>query len=241
MLTLKTAAVKFRDRAGRYNRLQHFQARATPDGQGCSAEVGNRGVGAYLPGNYQVSLVPTLDNAEPEFAPAGAGPEIVTFNLLAGQGVALRRGRLREQTLAAGNRHRRGNGGVSLSNIGPLRSDLSEVGFLPRFQSFHGIHSPGSAVTAALVLSGAPAFHFVIPVQVDRVAECGVSLAAGGLPAHLLMTDCQFDGDGRLTDFRVNAGSYYGLHNLHGKSAIAATVVNSPVVVSGVQFDLEED
>ena len=237
--TIKTAAIKFQDTAGSYNKLQHFQARNTVGATGCNAEIGNTGVMAYLPDNYQVTLVPTRDNAAPRCEPSRFVSRVVTFNLMAGQGATLRPGTVTDQTLAAANTYRRASGAVSLTNIGPLRLDVSQVGFLPRFRAYQGIQNPSATAPDALVLSGAPHFHFIIPVTMNASASCGVSLAVGGLPRHNLMTDCAFDAAGRLTRFRVNAGAYYGLHNLAAKSAVAAVTINSPFIVGAVQFNLK--
>ncbi|WP_295428185.1 hypothetical protein [uncultured Thiodictyon sp.] len=239
LTTIKTAVIKFQDRAGSYNKLQHFQARNTVGATGCNAEIGNTGVQAYLPDNYQVTLVPTRDNSTPRCEASRFVSRVVTFNLMASQGVTLRPGTVTDQTLAAANSYRRASGAVSLTTIGPLRQDVSQVGFLSKFRSYQGVQNSSSAAPDALVLSGAPHFHFVIPVTMNPSASCGVSLAAGGLPRHNLMTDCVFDAAGRLTRFRVNAGAYYGLHNLAAKSAVAAVTINSPFIVGAVRFNLK--
>lgn len=232
--TLKTATLKFQDTAGHYNKLQHFQAPDGVNGEGCRAEIGNKGVQAYLPGNYIVSLVPTLDNTTPRCEHGG-----IAFNVMAGQGLNIHPGTLTPQTLSAANTYLHSSKGISLTNIDPLRHDVSQVGFLSNFRSFQNIYNPSSAAVDTLVLSGAPHFHFVIPVKMNATAACGLSLAAGGLPAHNLMTDCVFDNEGKLTRFRVNAGAYYGFDDIHGKSAVASHTINSPFIVSGVKFNLK--
>ena len=89
------------------------------------------------------------------------------------------------------------------------------------------------------MLSGAPHFHFVIPVKMNQTAYCGASVAAAGISAHTLMADCVFDAQGYLTQFRVNSGSYFTLNNIHGKSSVEGNAINSPFLVRGVKFNLK--
>ena len=67
--------------------------------------------------------------------------------------------------------------------------------------------------------------------------QCGISQPDGGLPAHVLLNDCQFKGN-KLTGFRVQPGSYYTLNNRHGKTAIEGNYINNPIVVKNVTFTL---
>ncbi|MFM8330079.1 MAG: hypothetical protein ACKN9T_00130 [Candidatus Methylumidiphilus sp.] len=234
LTTVKTATVKFQDTAGRYNKLQHFQAVDGINGVGCNAEIGSKGVGAYLPGAYQVSIVAALSNLTPKCQHDG-----VAFNVMSGEAVTLRPGALTAQKLAAANIYQHPTKAISLTNIDHLRHDVSQVGFLSKFQSINGIHNPSSAAVDALVLSGAPNFHFVIPVKMNATAACGTSLASGGLPSRNLMSACVFDGNGYLTRFQVNAGAYFSFDNIYAKSAVAGHTINSPFIVSGVKFNLK--
>ena len=236
--TIRTATLRFDLLTGGLLKLQHFQARMKAEGEGCGAEIGNQSMGAYLPGNYQVKIISSVfntSNADPKCEANG----VVSFNLMSGQTRRVRSGAVADQTLAAGNRYRHSSSAYSLTNINSLRHDVSQVGFLSRFTAFRGIYNPSASAVDALVLSGAPHFDFVIPVQMNPSAACGLSLAAGGLPPRHLMTECVFDSDGHLTRFRVNAGAYYGYHNIHGKSAVASHTINSPFIVSGVKFNVK--
>ena len=233
--TLKTAAIKFQDTAGKYNKLQHFQARDGVGGEGCNAEVGSKGIKAYLPGSYIVSIVPTLVNTTPKCEHGG-----VAFNVMAGQGVTLRPATVSDQTLPTANRYHHSGNAISLTNLDPLRHDVREVAYLPNFKRYQGIQNPSSAKLDGLVFSAAPNHTFIIPVKTSNTpTDCGVSVAAGGIPQHSLITDCVFDGSGNLTRFRVNAGSFYALDNTHNKSTVAAHTINSPFMVGGVKFNLK--
>ena len=130
---LKTATVKFQDTPGNYLKLQNFQAIADPASKGCFAEIGNKGVHAVLPGKYQVNLVATLDNLVPKCEAKG-----MAFVVLAGQAVTLRPSTA-EQTLTPANTYEHPSHAISLTNIGPLRHDVSKLGFLPKFQYFRGV------------------------------------------------------------------------------------------------------
>lgn len=234
--TLKTATLKFQDSPGQYNRLQHFQAANGINGAGCYAEVGNKGIKAYLPGNYTLSTVPTLDNATPKCIRSG-----IAFNIMAGQAATIRPSSVTEQTLPAINTYRHPTRGLSLTNIDHLRHDIDRVGFLSGWKSIRGVHNPGSAKLDALVLSGAPNFHFVVPVKINpsNPTYCGTSLAGGGIPPHNLLLNCVFDGTGKLTKFQVNSGQYYSFDNTHAQSGVAGHVINSPFIVSGVHFNVK--
>ena len=89
----------------------------------------------------------------------------------------------------------------------------------------------------ALILRGVGSVHFVIPVNIRAgMRECGLSMAAGGLPTHVLLTNCVFDQTGHLTAFLVNPGSYYTYNNRHGKTAVEGNYINNGINVSGVSF-----
>ena len=235
--TLKTATLKFQDSAGQYNRLQHFQAINGINGAGCHAEVGNKGIKAYLPGNYTLSTVPTLDNAAPR---CDRG---IAFNIMSGQAATIRPSSagVTEQILSAINTYRHPAKGLSLTNIDHLRHDIDRVGFLSGWKSIRGVHNPGSAKLDALVLSGAPNFHFVVPLKINpsNPTYCGTSVAGGGIPPHNLLLNCVFDNEGKLTKFQVNSGQYYSFDNIHAQSAVAGHVINSPFIVSGVHFNVK--
>ena len=232
--TIKTATLKFQDSAGKYNKLQHYQAADGVNGAGCNAEIGTKGVRAYLPGDYYVGISATLDNATPK-----CGHEGIAFNITAGQAATIRPGSRVTQTLPSANIYQHPTKALSLTNIDHLRHDVSKVGFLSKFKSFNGIHNPSSATVDGLVLSGAPNFHFVVPVLMNNTASCGLSIPGGGLPPRNLLTRCVFDGNGNLTRFQINAGQYFSFDNTHGKSGVAGHVINSPVLVSGVKFNLK--
>lgn len=234
--TIKTATLKFQDSAGQYNRLQHFQAINGINGSGCYAEVGNKGIKAYLPGNYTVSTVPTLDNAKPRCDRNG-----IAFNIMSGEAANIRPSNMTVQSLPTANTFRHPTKALSLTNIDHLRHDIDQVGFLSGWKSINGIHNPSSAKLDALVLSGAPNFHFVVPVKINpsNPTYCGTSLAGGGIPPHNLLLNCVFDGTGKLTKFQVNSGQYYSFDNTHAQSAVAGHVINSPFIVSGVHFNVK--
>ena len=231
--TLKTATMAFQNSAGQYTKLQHFQSIDASKGEGCRAEIGTRGVHAYLPGSYIVSTVASLKKVAPKCEHQG-----VAFNVMAGKAVNIHLGTFTAQTLAATNRYQHPTKALSLTNMGNMRLDVSEIGFLSNFRSFNGIHNPSSTPGDALVLSG-PHYHFAIPVKMNNTGSCGLSLQAGGLPSRNLMVDCKFDSNGDLTSFRVNSATYYGFDQIHGKSAVEGLTINSPVSVSGVKFNLK--
>ncbi|MFM8331739.1 MAG: hypothetical protein ACKN9T_08625 [Candidatus Methylumidiphilus sp.] len=234
--TLKTATLKLQDSPGQYNKVQHFQAISGINGAGCKAEVGAKGIKAYLPGNYTASTVSTLTTATPVCARNG-----IAFNLMAGQAATVRPYSATEQTLPATNTYRHPAKGVSLTNIDHLRHDIDRAGLLPGWRSLNGVHNPGSAKLDALVLSGAPNYDFLVPVKIDpsNPTYCGTSVASGGIPPRNLLINCVFDGTGRLTQFQVQAGQYYSFDNIHGQSGVAGHVINSPFIVRRVQFNLK--
>ena len=231
--TLETATMAFNDSAGHYNKLQHFQSVDTAKGEGCHAEIGTKGVHAYLPGSYIVSTVASLKKVAPKCEHHG-----VAFNVMAGKAVNIKPGTFTAQTLVATNRYRHPTKAFSLTNMGSMRLDVNQIGFLSNFRSFNGIYNPSSTPSDALVLSG-PHYHFAIPVKMNRTGACGLSLQAGGLPSRNLMTSCVFDSSGKLTRFQVNAATYYGFDQIAGKSAVEGLTINSPVSVSGVKFNLK--
>jgi hypothetical protein len=218
-------------------KLQHFQAENGINGKGCEAEVGNEGAQAYLPGIYSVSTAPPSQVSQN--TPSCARGDAVSFIVTGGEAVALHSGNLTPQTLNPANAYQHPTKALSLTNIDHLRHDVRKLGFLSNWNSFNGVHNPASTVLDALVLSGAPNFHFVVPVKMSSTAACGLSLPGGGLPPRNLMTNCVFDGNGNLTKFQVNAGQYFSFDNIHAKSAVAGHVINSPFVVSGVKFNLK--
>jgi hypothetical protein len=232
--TIQTATIKFQNRAGRWLKLQHWQAKSGVDGAGCEAEIGNTGVHALLPGLYEASLSPVLEEAEPRCERTA-----VAFHAAPGQGTTLRQSSLRESALTPANSYRYRSGGTALTTVNPQRYSVTALGFLPVFQSFQGIHYPGSGRVSGLVMSAAPGFTFVFPLKLGTGTECGVSIAAGGLPARLLLTDCQFDAAGTLTGFRVNAGTFFGLDNTHAKTGMAGHAINSAFLVRNASFNLQ--
>ena len=217
-------------------RLQHFQAEDGINGKGCEAELGNEGAQAYLPSMYSVSTASR--GYARQNTPSCAHGNAVSFIVTGGEAVALHQGNILPQNISTINTYQHPTKALSLTNIDHLRHDVSRVGFLSGFQSFNGIHNPSSAAVDALVLSGAPNFHFVVPVKLNNTASCGLSIPSGGLPPRNLMTNCVFDGNGNLTKFQVNAGQYFSFDNIHAKSAVAGHVINSPFVVSGIKFNL---
>ena len=220
-------------------RLQHFIDKNGINGRGCETEFGNEGAQAYLPGVYHVSTA-THRQAKQK-TPSCANGDSVSFVVAAGEAVALHQGSVLPQTLSAVQSYRHPTKAISLTNIDHLRHDISRVGYLKGFQSIRGIHNPSSAPVDALVLSGAPNFDFVVPVQVNpgNPTYCGLTLERGGIPPRNLMTNCVFDNTGKLTQFQVNPGQYYSFDNIHAKSAASGHVINSPFIVSGVQFNVQ--
>jgi hypothetical protein len=232
--TIETATVKFQDRPGRWIKLQHWQAKEGVDGAGCEAEIGNAGVHALLPGLYEASLVPFAEETALRCA-----RNAVAFFAGRGQGMTLRQSSLRENRLTTANSYRYRSGGTAFTTVDPQRYSVTALGFLPVFQSFQGIHYPGSARVSGLVMSAAPGFTFVFPLKLGSGTECGVSIAAGGVPARLLLTDCQFDAAGTLTEFRINAGTFFGLDNTHAQTGMAGHAINSPVIVRNASFTMQ--
>lgn len=231
--TIRTATVKFLDRPGQWIKLQHWQRTDGVDGAGCEAEIGNAGVHALLPGLYQANLVASPDEDAPTCERGG-----VTFFAAAGKGFTLRPGIATESHLSHANIYTQRSGGAALTSVNPQRFNITSIGILPSFQFYQGIHMPSTARVSGLVLSGPAGFHFVFPFKLGRGAECGVSLEAAGIPRRLLLSDCQYGPSGTLTGFRLNAGTYFGLDNLHAKTGIAGHAINSPVIVRNATFNL---
>lgn len=225
----------FHNSAGHYIKLQYFQSIDGAKGEGCHPDIGLTGAHAYLPGSYIVSTVALLKNVTSKCELQG-----VAFNVMAGKVVNIHPGTFTAQTLAATNLYRHPTKAFSLTNIGNLRLDVSQIGFVSKFRSFNGIYNPSSMPSDALVLSGSH-FHFVIPVQMNSKGACGLSLQAAGLLSRNLMTGCVFDSSGKLNRFQVNAATYYGFNQIYGKSAVEGLTINSPVTVSGVKFNLEDN
>jgi len=232
--TIQTATIKFQSGPGRWVKLQHWQAKSGVNGAGCEAEIGNTGVHAVLPGLYEASLSPVVAETEPR-----CERNAVAFHVAPGQGTTLRQFSLRENALTPANSYPDRSGGTALTTVDPQRYSVTALGFLPVFESFQGILYPGSARVSGLVMSAAPGFTFVFPLKLGTGTACGVSIAAGGLPARLLLTDCQFDQSGTLTGFRVNAGTFFGLDNTHAQTGMAGHAINSTFVVRNASFNLQ--
>ncbi|AUB82069.1 hypothetical protein [Candidatus Thiodictyon syntrophicum] len=231
--TVQTTTVKFQNGPGRLIKLQHWQSTDGIDGAGCEAEIGNAGVHALLPGLYQATLVASAEEDPPTCERGG-----VAFFAGPGEGLTLRTGTAVESPLTPANTYTYRSGGAALTSVDPQLFNVTSIGILPRFQSYQGIHMPSSARVSGLVLSGPPGFHFVFPFKVGSGADCGVSLHVEGIPPRLLLSQCQFDPAGTLTGFRLNAGTYFGLDNLHTKTGMAGHAINSPVVVRNASFNL---
>ncbi len=73
-------------------------------------------------------------------------------------------------------------------------------------------------------------------MRVNATASCGLSLAKGGLPERNLLTQCEFDDEGRLTAFRINPRAYFGYTNVNGQSEPGAHTINDPVLVRGLSW-----
>lgn len=228
---VQTATLKFNSAGKRYFRLQHYQDVNGLNGRGCSATVMKRGVRAVLPGNYQVNLV--NDERQSQAACLSGG---TTLNAMAEEGQSMHVRKVAAQAIPAENSFRHPNKVSSLASISRFGADIQQLGLLPQWRSFNGIHNPHHTAHDALVLSGVGSQNFIIPFKYrPKKGECGISLGEAGLTAHVLLTDCTFQGR-RLTGFRVNPGSYYTLNNRHGRTAIEGNYVNNPILVSGVNF-----
>lgn len=231
---VQTATLKFNPTGKQYYRIQHYQDANGLDGRGCSATVMKQGVRALLPGNYQVNLVNDEGQNQPQCLSGGT-----TINVMAGQGLSLNVRKVAEQTIPAENSFKHPNGVSSLASISRFGADIQQLGLLPKWRSLNGIHNPHHSALDALVLSGIGTQQFIVPFKYrPKQRECGISLANAGLSAHVLMTDCTFQGR-KLTGFRVNPGNYYTLNNRHGRTAIEGNYINNPIIVSGVNFDFK--
>lgn len=230
--SIKTATLKLQPAGKQLFRIQHYQSESGINGRGCAAKVLDKGVLAVLPGNYQVNLVPDGSQAQPQCFPGGT-----TVNLLGGRGFGAQTRKVAAQSLPAGNIFRHPNGVSALATVSQFMHPVDQLGLLPKWRSYQGVQNPHVKAYDAMVFRGVGTAQFVVPFEWRKgKRECGLSLAEAGLPAHVLMTDCQFSG-GRLTGFRINPGAYYTLNNRHGKTAVEGNFINNPIVVSGVAFD----
>lgn len=231
---VQTATLKFNSAGKQFFRIQHYQDANGLNGRGCSSAVMKQGVRAVLPDNYQVNLVSDAGQSQAQCLSGGT-----TINVMAGQGLSVNVRKVAEQTIPAENSFKHPNGVSSLASISRFGADIQKLGLLPQWRSFGGIHNPHDAALDALVLSGIGTQQFIVPFKYrPKQRECGISLVQAGLSAHVLMTDCTFQGR-KLTGFRVNPGNYYTLNNRHGRTAIEGNYINNPIIVSGVNFDLK--
>lgn len=231
---LPLASVKFAAGAGQWYRLQHYQPRNGIDGRGCHAEVVKRGVRAVLPGFYQIKMVDSATANQPGCSPGGT-----TINLMAGDSVSARTYKLANQTIPRDNSYLHPNGVSALTAISGFQHPVDRLALLPKWKSFAGIQNPEAQARPTLVFSGIGGVHFLIPFELHRRGrDCGVSLARAGMPAHVLLTDCRFNGK-RLTGFRINSGAYYTVNNRHGVTALEGNHINNAIQVGNVRFNLQ--
>lgn len=233
MTTLKTSTVKF-GASKKTRRLQHYQSVNGTKGKGCVPELVRSGVRALLPGNYQVQVL----ESESERSILGCANGGVTFNALAGKTQSAALANMRPQKIPQSNQYKHPDGVSALGTLSSFRENVLSLAILPNWRLVNDIPNPLSKSYNALILSGLGASHYVIPFTVrNHKRECGISLAEGGLHSHVLLTGCKFKGN-KLTDFRVQPGSFYTVNNRHGKTAIEGNFINSPIAVSNVRFRL---
>lgn len=231
--TLKTSTVKFGP-SKKTRRLQHYQTVNGTKGKGCVPELFRSGVRALLPGNYQVEVL----ESENDRSILGCAKGGVTFNALAGKTLSAALANMSPQKIPQSNQYKHPDGVSALGTLSSFRENVLSLAILPNWRLFNDIPNPLSKSYNALILSGLGATHYVIPFTVrNHKRECGISLAEGGLHSHVLLTGCKFKGN-KLTDFRVQPGSFYTLNNRHGKTAIEGNFINSPIAVSNVRFSL---
>lgn len=233
MTTLMTSTVKFGP-SKKTRRLQHYQSVNGTKGKGCVPELFRSGVRALLPGNYQVEVL----ESESERSILGCAKGGVTFNALAGKTLSATLANMSPQKIPQSNQYKHPDGVSALGTLSSFRENVLSLGILPNWRLVNDIPNPLSKPYNALILSGLGANHYVIPFTVrNHKRECGISLAEGGLHSHVLLTECKFKGN-KLTDFKVQPGSFYTLNNRHGKTAIEGNFINSPITVSNVRFSL---
>lgn len=233
MTTLMTSTVKFGP-SKKTRRLQHYQSVNGTKGKGCVPELFRSGVRALLPGNYQVEVL----ESESEQSILGCAKGGVTFNALAGKTLSATLANMSPQKIPQSNQYKHPDGVSALGTLSSFRENVLSLAILPNWRLVNDIPNPLSKSYNALILSGLGANHYVIPFTVrNHKRECGISLAEGGLHSHVLLTGCKFKGN-KLTDFRVQPGSFYTLNNRHGKTAIEGNFINSPIAVSNVRFSL---
>jgi hypothetical protein len=231
--TLKTSTVKFGP-SKKTRRLQHYQTVNGTKGKGCRPEIFRSGVRALLPGNYQVEVL----DSESQQSILGCAKGGVTFNALAGKTMSAALANMSPQNIPKSNQYKHPDGVSALGTLSSFRENVLSLAILPNWRLVNDIPNPLSRPYNALILSGLGATHYVIPFTVrNHKRECGISLAEGGLHSHVLLTGCKFKGN-KLTDFRVQPGSFYTLNNRHGKTAIEGNFINGPIAVSNVRFSL---
>ncbi|MGR8981380.1 MAG: hypothetical protein ACU84H_14985 [Gammaproteobacteria bacterium] len=261
VVTLKTATLRFDGHQGARLQLQHILAESTFSARGCQALVKVKGVEAVFPGTYHVALQRPGAGAEPitprpawRARPRPSDAELCrcsgfSVHLGPGEAAELSVGTfkaehvLRQGDLPPAHVHRHHSGALALTNIGQYRHEVTHAGLVSDYRSFNGVHNPSDQAVDALVLWG-PHFTFAIPMRVNTTPSCGLSLAKGGVPARSLLTHCVFDGEGRLTAFRINPRVYFGYMNVNGHSGSGAHQINDPVMVSGLAWtsnNREED
>lgn len=231
---VQTGVVKF-NAGAKAHRLQHYQSAGGIDGRGCQAEIVRSGALVVLPSNYQANAVDKAETKSPP--PPLCLTTGVTFNVLAGQGVTGSFRSVVNQEPPTSNTYTHPDRKSSLASISNFLGDVSRLAILPRWRTSRGVHNPDAQAHDVLILYSSGTRQFMVPFTWrEKKRECGISLAKAGVPAHVLLTDCQFRGR-RLTGFRVQPGSYYTVNNRHGKNAIEGNFINIPIVVSGVNFD----
>jgi hypothetical protein len=231
--TLMSSTVKFGP-SKKTRRLQHYQSVNGTKGKGCVPELFRSGVRALLPGNYQVEVL----ESESEQLILGCAKGGVTFNALAGKTLSATLANMSPQNIPQSNQYKHPDGVSALSTLSSFRENVLALAILPNWRLVNDIPNPLSKSYNALILSGLGATHYVIPFTVrNHKRECGISLAEGGLHSHVLLTGCKFKGN-KLTEFKVQPGSFYTLNNRHGKTAIEGNFINSPIAVSNVRFSL---
>ncbi len=224
--TVRTGTIRF-DTGSRSYRLGYGQS----EDSGCGAAIG-RATLAVLAGAYRADFAGRNNGATSDCFGKGTVPLVI----FAGETLLAGRTKVTRQRLAEQHIFRHPDTVSSLASMSSFTADIQTLGYLPGWESLDGIHNSYGRRYDALVLSGIGSHRFLVPfIFRERQRECGHSLAKGGSPARVLLTDCVFHGEA-LTHFRVNPGSYYTLNNRRGHTVIEGNYLNNAILVTGVNF-----
>ncbi len=247
---LKTATVEFPGVMAKLLVLQPSNQQPFAQRSGCKSLWHAQAVEAFLPGSYHITQASKLHSGVVNIKTMKEEGKCFKsgFSFLLSPGETVQLGlvkinpeRLKSRLdLSSEQVFTHHTGAQALTSIDRTSYPVTYIALVSQFRSFDPLTLPGnhSADTDVLLLWGLNTF-FAIPVKIKTALSCGISLAKGEEPAHNLLTHCQFDSEGHLTDFKVNRGRYFGYSNRSGYSGPGIHTINDTVQVTGLSWNIE--